>query len=262
VKILTGMLRFIRKIHQNEVGALTADIDVGRKEGVIQAYPVSAGETIYKGALVCIDTDGYLIPATDTASLKFVGIAYEKKVNTTAAGYGSDGDLWCRVYTGGVFKLTCSSIAQTMVGQLLYVVDDQTVDETTTNSVCVGRLVEYDSATSGWVDIGQRNLSAITGVIYGNVSFAGTVTLSGVAIVLGVLYLGAGINITGSAILNSGLSVAGQVDLQTVYIHSQMFMAGILHTPPRVDAVTLPLSDPSGAGELYVDSGTVKRSAG
>jgi len=141
--------------------SLTADKEVTRKESGFQSFPVSAGETIYKGALVCLDADGYLVPAADTAGYKFAGIAYEKKDNAL----GSDGDLWCRVYTEGVHQLVCTDITQPMVGQMMYVRDDQTVDDTSTNYVAVGILVEYIGAASGWVDIGQRGLTkdAITG---------------------------------------------------------------------------------------------------
>lgn len=86
--------------------------------------------------------------------------------------------------------------------------------------------------------------------------------LGSTTIITGALYLGAGVNITGAAILNSGLSVAGQVDLQIVYVHSELFMAGILHFCPRVDATTLPSSDPGVAGELWCDSNVVTRSTG
>lgn len=142
--------------------ALSADKMVDRKEGGLQSYPVAAGETVYKGALVVISSTGYLEALTDAASKRFAGVAYENKTNTTAAGYGSDGDLNCRVYTAGVFKLVCTSITQAMVGQMMYGVDDQTVDDTTggTYYISIGRLVQYDSATVGWVDIGQRHLVA------------------------------------------------------------------------------------------------------
>lgn len=137
---------------------LSADQEVVRKEAGLQSFPVSAGETIYKGAMVCVDADGYLVAAADTAGYKFAGVAYEKKENTTAKGYGSDGDLWCRVYTGGIFELTCTSIEQTMVGELMYVTDDDVVDDQSTNWICAGRLVQYVSTTQGWVDIGDRQV--------------------------------------------------------------------------------------------------------
>lgn len=128
---------------------LSADQEVARKQGGLQSFPVLAAEIIYKGALVCVDATGYLCAAADTAGYKFAGVAYEKCDNT-------DGGKSCRVYTEGVFLLTCTSITQLMVGELMYVADDDVVDDSSTNYVCAGRLVQYVSATQGWVDIGQR----------------------------------------------------------------------------------------------------------
>lgn len=135
---------------------LDADQEVVRKQGGLQSFPVTSGEIIYKGALVCVDADGYLLAAADTRGYKFVGIAYEKADNSG----GGDGIKSCRVYTEGVFLLTCTSIDQTMVGQMLYVTDDDVVDESSTNYICVGRLMQYVSTTQGWVDIGQRKPAA------------------------------------------------------------------------------------------------------
>jgi len=135
--------------------ALAADTQIPRKEAGLQSYPVAETTTIYKGALVCVNTSGYLVPAADTAGYRFKGIAYEQVDNSS----GSNGDLNCRVHTGDVHQLACSSITQAMVGQMMYVVDDSAVDDTATNFIAVGRLVQYDSATSGWVDISQRGLA-------------------------------------------------------------------------------------------------------
>jgi hypothetical protein len=130
--------------------ALSADRETARKDAGLKSYPVAGSTTIYKGGMVCIDADGYAIPAADTAGLKFAGVAYEQADNAS----GSDGDEDVRVFDEGYFKLAASSIAQTQVGDEMYVVDDQTFDETTSNSVSCGKLVEYVSATEGWLDIG------------------------------------------------------------------------------------------------------------
>lgn len=131
--------------------ALSADASIPRKEAGLQSYPVADSATIYKGALVGTNSSGYLAPMSTTITLKFAGIAYEQKNNSG----GSDGDLECRVYTAGVFKLTATSIAQTMVGQPMFATDDVTIDDTGTNYQFCGILVEYTSPTSGWVDISR-----------------------------------------------------------------------------------------------------------
>jgi hypothetical protein len=134
---------------------LAADAQIARKEGGLQSFPVKGSSTqIYKGALVCVNTSGYLIAGTDTVGNRFVGIAYENVLNS-----GSDGDKNCRVYTKGVFNLTASGLAQTSVGALAYVTNDGAVALTSSAFLCVGRIVEYISATSCWVDIGQRGVT-------------------------------------------------------------------------------------------------------
>lgn len=129
--------------------ALSADAKVSRKETGLMSYPVAGSSTqIYKGAYVCINASGYLVPASDATALRFAGIAYENVLNT-----GSNGAKDCRVWTGGVFKKTATSITQAMVGQPMYIVDDATFDDTSTYLIPCGKLVEYVSATSGWVEI-------------------------------------------------------------------------------------------------------------
>ena len=130
--------------------ALSADAAIPRKESGLQSFPVEASAQIYKGALVCTNTSGYLVAGADTNGYRFVGIAYENVLGT------DQGVKSCRVHTSGVFKITATSITQAMVGKFMYLKDDATIDDTSTNFLCVGRLVEYVSTTSGWVDLGYR----------------------------------------------------------------------------------------------------------
>lgn len=119
------------------------------KGAIYSPYPVAASTTIYQGTLVMLNTSGYLIPAADTASCKVVGIADEKIVNS-----GSAGDATCRVISNVTAKMAASSVSlANLDAPLLYVVDDQTVDETTpANSVKAGiHVVPFISSTEAWV---------------------------------------------------------------------------------------------------------------
>ena len=131
--------------------ALSANANIPRKEAGLQAYPVYRSTTIYKGGLVSVNSTGYLVEGTDDDTTTFVGVAYEGVDNSS----GSDGDLDGRVYTTGTHLLPATSITQAMVGQMMYLVDDATVDDV--GSIPVGTLVSYVSNTSGWVDIGARS---------------------------------------------------------------------------------------------------------
>lgn len=134
--------------------ALSADTTVRvRGEFEVQDIPVVASDIIYKGAIVCVDTSGYAAPAADTSGYRFVGIAMEKADNSS----GSAGDISVKVAiigSGGRFLATLSGAAQTDVGEICYVTDDASLGTPGTdpgNTVVVGRLIEYVSATSGWV---------------------------------------------------------------------------------------------------------------
>jgi len=139
--------------------ALSASAEIPRKEAGLQSYPVGDAETIYKGALVCLDTPGYLVPAADTAGLRFAGVAYEKIDNSA----GADGAKSCRVYTEGTFKITATSITQAMVGAIMYVASDAAFDDASTNFIPCGVLVEYVSTTSGWIQIDRAVEGAAVG---------------------------------------------------------------------------------------------------
>lgn len=131
--------------------ALSADRETAIKGGIFKSYPCGV-DVIYKGGLVAIDADGYAVAAANTAGLRVVGIADEKVDNSA----GSAGDKEVKVRRGCIAKLVATSITQAMVGSHMYVADDQTFDDTATNGVIAGILVEYVSATSGWILVGPE----------------------------------------------------------------------------------------------------------
>jgi hypothetical protein len=136
--------------------ALAADRNTTYREGVECEYPVKASAQIYAGSLVMVGSDGYAKPGADTAGAKFVGVALENVKGGTA-----DGVVKIRVRRKGVFDFAASSITQAMVGDIMYLVDDQTFDDAAgpTNDVPCGRLVQYVSDSRGWIDVGAAWIS-------------------------------------------------------------------------------------------------------
>jgi hypothetical protein len=109
-------------------------------------FPVEASVTIYKGGLVGINAAGYAIPMDNAATtIQCLGVADETVVGTT------QGAKSVRVSAGRIWLFAASSITQAMVGDEMLAIDDNTVDETSTNGATIGRLVKYVSTTSGWV---------------------------------------------------------------------------------------------------------------
>lgn len=125
--------------------ATTTAREAKRKDGQLIAYPMAAVK-IPKGALVNINAAGYATNASDTAGETFAGVAYETVDNSA----GSAGGLLIRVETTGTFIFTDGGTngAQTDVGVVFNIVDNQTVtDAATTNSVKAGVAVESISTT-------------------------------------------------------------------------------------------------------------------
>lgn len=109
------------------------------------SYPVAASTTIYAGGIVAINSSGYLVMASDTASTKVVGIAADVD-GANVVNSGSNGDVNAPVLQGVARWANGNSITLASVGVKAYVSDDQTVATSgTTNSIEVGLIYLVDS---------------------------------------------------------------------------------------------------------------------
>ena len=94
------------------MAALTNVRDTSELGGKYIALPVKGATTIYQGAIVAVDANGYAIPGKKAASLKAAGRAEE-----TVENKGGDGDAVIRVDDEGVavemgFGLTAPAAAE------------------------------------------------------------------------------------------------------------------------------------------------------
>lgn len=138
------------------MAALTNDRDTPYKDGQLKGYPVLNNTTIFKGALVAVTDAGYLVPASDTAALRVVGVAHEKVISPSTDAAGAKK---CRVLAGKAFLFDATSITQAMLGDRMHVVDDHTFDDAVgTNTIPCGRLVEFVSTTLGYIFIAEGGL--------------------------------------------------------------------------------------------------------
>jgi len=140
------------------MAALTANIEVKEKVKGLVCKPCAV-DIIYKGALCKNNAAGYLAPCATEAGATFAGVAYEYVDNSA----GSAGTKECRVITEGVFLLTGAGLAQGDVGDMVYASDDQTITITEgANLQPVGKIVEFVSATSVWVELCSGMVPAAT----------------------------------------------------------------------------------------------------
>jgi len=149
------------------MAAATTDRITQEKNLGLKSFQIKAATKILQGIMVMLDSTGFLIQAANAASGKVVGVA-DKTVDNTA---GADGDLSVTVRSRGVYRFGATSITAAMVGTMMYVVDNQTFDDTLgTQGVKAGRLVERISSTEGWIaidsEMGQGIVLADAGATY------------------------------------------------------------------------------------------------
>ena len=123
------------------MAALTNVRDTSELGGKYIALPVKGATTIYQGAIVAVDANGYAIPGKKAASLKAAGRAEE-----TVENKGGDGDAVIRVSRGTfVFETSTSGkITAADVLSLCYMEDDQTVTKTGTGASVAGLVIRVD----------------------------------------------------------------------------------------------------------------------
>lgn len=93
---------------------------------------VTGNDTYYKGAILCFDSNGYAGVPSDSAALFPAGIVsgnYEDGVRDNAYAVASGSHPRATLYRGKVW-LPLASIAQTDVGEICYVSDDNTLTQT------------------------------------------------------------------------------------------------------------------------------------
>ncbi len=128
--------------------ALAADRNTKEAIGDMEVFPVAGTTKIYAGSSVGIKPDGYAAPGADLEGMKAVGRAEEMVDNSG----GADGDLTIKVKRG-IFEFTGAGFTIADVGKEVFISDDQTVALRTDNHVLAGRIEQYLSATSVYVDM-------------------------------------------------------------------------------------------------------------
>lgn len=134
--------------------ALTAGRATTYRSGIDFSFPVAEATEIFKGGIVALNTSGYAVPGAPTSTLVVVGYAKDSVDNKD----GGNGDLRVEVHalmalfvnSGGGDEITLAH-----VGDLCYVVDDQTVALTSSSGT---------RPIAGVVaDVGSEGVSVLVG---------------------------------------------------------------------------------------------------
>ena len=133
------------------MAALIQSYETFEKPGLVASYKLS-NVKVYKGALLALNSSGFLIPmAHGTASLKFPGVANETVDNSA----GAAGDKSVNVTKSGSFVFKAASgfsPAQADIGSEVYANTDWEVQVSTTgltNQYKVGRIVAIETTSTG-----------------------------------------------------------------------------------------------------------------
>ena len=143
--------------------ALTQGRMTKRRDGVLFNDPVAASTTLHTGALACLNSEGNLVPGSESATLKARGVVVEGVANT-----GSAGAQRCETRAGCFnFKNSASTdlITRADIGGVAYIVDDETVAKTSATNTRspAGRIADVNE-DGVWVDIGAQSITVtVTG---------------------------------------------------------------------------------------------------
>lgn len=132
--------------------ALAADRKLDYQE-VAERYrsgKVGAAVLIYKGAALCRNLTGYLVPAADVAGYVFVGWSAER-VDNSAGAAGAVDVKYFTARTVAMKNHSVNAVAQANVLGPVYIQDDQTVRATPGNGVLAGHAERIDAAGLVWV---------------------------------------------------------------------------------------------------------------
>lgn len=139
------------------MAALTKDRDTPKKHGdyVRKALMAATPQKCFNGGLVNRNSSGYAKAASDTASERCIGVAKQTVTGGTAAGDESvqvEDGIFAFGTTGG------NALTQADVGNLAYVLDDQTIVRAagTVNSVIAGVVIEFVSASEIYIDTRRK----------------------------------------------------------------------------------------------------------
>jgi hypothetical protein len=199
--------------------ALTDGRDTPAIAGGVIELACATNCIFYAGALICVNSSGYLVPAADTAGYAVVGRG-EKYVDTRL--YNAY-DKMLRVRRGIFRWENADSIADSDIGKICYVTDDQTVNKTGGGqNIIAGAVVDVDSS-GVWVDTGK--IGAIGAATPASLAVSGAATVGTTLTVTGVSTLTAGAIIPEDVAINldatdeevSIVSTTGAAKLVRVY---------------------------------------------
>lgn len=131
---------------------LSAAFDAWARDGAIIRLPVAANTRIFKGAMVQVNTSGFVLPMTAATGLKFVGIAEETVDNTGGTAGQRSISIFCQRNAVVAYPLrTGETWAATDYAAAAYADDDAVVSKTATGRTQIGVFFAPDTSRANHV---------------------------------------------------------------------------------------------------------------
>lgn len=188
--------------------ALSANRDTPTRSLEKLAIGVYTGSVIYAGALVAVNSSGYAVAASDAASIQVIGCAAEK-VDETGKASGTDN---ITILMGTFRYKNGDTVTDANIGDICYVVDDQTVSVTNSgsNAAIAGIVADVDS-DGVWVL--TRHIDRTAGS-FTTLAASGAATLSSTLAVSSGATLSSTLGVNGVSSLH-GTTIAGNATVTT-----------------------------------------------
>ena len=135
------------------MAALTKDRNTPSRTAELYQDPVAAGARIYAGAMVCLDAQGFAVPASGATGLTARGMALREADNRQ----GGNGAVAVDVQSGCYGLKSDGSIGRQHIGRTAYFVDDQTVSATADGRSAAGAIKDIEGQghdAIAWVIVG------------------------------------------------------------------------------------------------------------
>jgi len=226
---------------------------------------VATNTCIYQGEMVAVNSSGYLVAASDAASITVVGCANVYENNLTGAyGAGDNGAKVCQVKCGTFYWAqndTSASSNKTAIGQFAYVVDNQTVS---VGGIAVGGASLNHYVVAGIV-VDEDPVSGQLAVQTGNFPAVGAGTPSTLAVV-GAATVGTSLSVGTSEAVGTTLTVGATTTIHdqanilgSAFVSTNLVIAGTTMTTGVVTFTAIPVlaataSTNGGATATFVNS--------
>lgn len=145
--------------------AATKNRNTPERGSVRRGFGLAAAKTLYAGVIACLDSSGNLTPGSTATGLKCLGRSAALYDNSA----GSAGDITGEVESG-IFRFDNSASADAItdaeIGEVCYIVDDQTVAKTNGSATrSPAGIIEDVDSVGVWVRMGADALVAPAGAL-------------------------------------------------------------------------------------------------